>query len=51
MKTLATTLFALFSVSVFVTVAGTEEKEICGSGICVVEFNAGFNAQNSASGS
>ena len=49
MKILATTLFALFSVSVFVTVAGTEEKEICGSGICVVEFNAGFNAQNSVS--
>ena len=49
MKTLATILFALFSVSVFVTVASTEEKELCGSGICVVEFNASFNAQNSVS--
>ena len=47
MKTLATILFALFSVSVFVTVASTEEKELCGSGICVVEFNASFNSQNS----
>ena len=47
MKTLATILFALFSVSVFVTVVNTEDKEICGSGVCVVEFNAGFNSQNS----
>ena len=47
MKTLATILFALFSVSVFVTVVNTEDKEICGSGICVVEFNAAFNSQNS----
>lgn len=47
MKILATTLFALFSVSVFVTVVSAEEKEICGSGICVVEFNASFNSQNS----
>ena len=24
-----------------------EEKEICSSGICVIEFNASFNSQNS----
>ena len=24
-----------------------ESKELCGSGICVVEFNASFNSQNS----
>ena len=46
MKTLATILFALFSVSVFVTVTSTESDDICGSGICVVEFNASFNSQN-----
>lgn len=27
--------------------APAEDKEICGSGICVVEFNASFNSQNS----
>ena len=47
MKTLATTLFALFSVSVFVTVTSAESEDICRSGICVVEFNASFNSQNS----
>ena len=47
MKTLATILFALFSVSVFVTVTSTESEDVCGSGICVVEFNASFNSQNS----
>ena len=24
-----------------------EDKDVCGSGICVVEFNATFNSQNS----
>ena len=36
---------ALLLAAAFVTPA--EDKELCGSGICVVEFNAGFNAQNS----
>ena len=36
---------ALLLAAAFVT--PVEDKEICGSGICVVEFNAGFNAQNS----
>tara|TARA_R100000482_G_scaffold61608_1_gene22628 strand:- start:72 stop:437 length:366 start_codon:yes stop_codon:yes gene_type:complete len=36
---------ALLLAAVFVTPA--EDKELCGSGICVVEFNASFNAQNS----
>ena len=27
--------------------APAESKELCGSGICVVEFNASFNSQNS----
>ena len=37
--------FALLLAAVFVTPA--ESKELCGSGICVVEFNASFNSQNS----
>ena len=36
---------ALLLAAFFVTPA--EDKELCGSGICVVEFNASFNAQNS----
>ena len=36
---------ALLLAAAFVTPA--EDKELCGSGICVVEFNARFNAQNS----
>ena len=36
---------ALLLAAAFVTPA--EDKEPCGSGICVVEFNASFNAQNS----
>jgi len=28
-------------------VTAVEDKEVCGSGICVVEFNASFNSQNS----
>jgi hypothetical protein len=47
MKLLATLCvsFAFLLAAAFVTPA--EDKEICGSGICVVEFNASFNAQNS----
>ena len=37
--------FALLLAAAFV--APAEDKEICGSGICVVEFNASFNSQNS----
>ena len=47
MKTLATVLFALLSATAFVAVVTAEESDICESGICVVEFNAAFNAQNS----
>tara|TARA_S200002703_G_scaffold76193_1_gene65839 strand:- start:7823 stop:8188 length:366 start_codon:yes stop_codon:yes gene_type:complete len=36
---------ALLLAAAFVTPA--EDKELCGSGICVVEFNASFNSQNS----
>ena len=36
---------ALLLAAAFVTPA--EDNELCGSGICVVEFNASFNAQNS----
>ena len=36
---------AFFLAATYVGVA--EDKEICSSGICVVEFNASFNAQNS----
>ena len=37
--------FALLLAAAFV--APAESKELCGSGICVVEFNASFNSQNS----
>tara|TARA_Y100000114_G_C11470378_1_gene190525 strand:- start:42 stop:407 length:366 start_codon:yes stop_codon:yes gene_type:complete len=37
--------FALLLAAVFATPA--EDKDVCGSGICVVEFNASFNSQNS----
>ena len=47
MKTLATVLFALLSATAFVAVVTAEESDVCESGICVVEFNAAFNAQNS----
>ena len=47
MKTLATVLFALLSATTFVAVVTAEESDICESGICVVGFNAAFNAQNS----
>ena len=47
MKTLATIAFCilLFSAALFVG-SVEEEKAICDAGICVVEFNASFNAQN-----
>lgn len=46
MKTLVTIAFSLlFSTALFVGSA-EEEKAICDAGICVVEFNASFNAQN-----
>ena len=45
MKSLAAVLFALLSVLVFATVT-TAEEPVCPSGICVVEFNASFNASN-----
>ena len=47
MKTLAIVLFALLSATAFVAVVTAEESEVCPSGICVVEFNAEFNSQNS----
>tara|TARA_R100001440_G_scaffold62888_2_gene83030 strand:+ start:610 stop:975 length:366 start_codon:yes stop_codon:yes gene_type:complete len=39
--------FVFLLAAAFVTPA--DDKEICGSGICVVEFNASFNSQNSVS--
>lgn len=41
------TLFALFSATVFVAVPA--DSKVCESGVCVVEFNASFNAANSVS--
>jgi len=38
---------ALFSAAVYVAVPAEEENSIPDSGICVVEFNASFNASNS----
>jgi len=46
MKTLISVcFFLLFSTAVYVSMP--VEEEVCGSGICVVEFNAAFNSQNS----
>lgn len=46
MKTLAITVFAfLFSTVLFVA-SVEEDKEVCNAGICVIEFNASFNQQN-----
>jgi len=48
MKTVAIALFALlFSTAVYVSIP--VEEKVCKSGICVVEFNASFNSQNSVS--
>ncbi len=47
MKTLAIALFALLSATAFMAVVTAEESPVCESGICVVEFNAAFNSQNS----
>ena len=48
MKTVAIALFALlFSTAVYVSIP--VEEKVCKSGICVVEFNASFNSNNSVS--
>jgi hypothetical protein len=45
---LTSILFACSALLLAVTFAApAEDKDICGSGICVVEFNAAFNSQNS----
>jgi len=42
------TLFVFSAFFLAATYAGVaEEKEVCSSGICVIEFNASFNSQNS----
>ena len=47
MKLIAT-LSAPFALLLAATFAGAvEDEQICKSGLCVVEFNASFNAQNS----
>ena len=47
MKAVLTLLasYVLFSAAIYV--ADADDKEVCNSGICVVEFNASFNSQNS----
>tara|TARA_R100001463_G_scaffold92574_5_gene147341 strand:+ start:3071 stop:3442 length:372 start_codon:yes stop_codon:yes gene_type:complete len=49
MKTIIASVFsfALFSAVVYVAAPAEVEKRILDSGVCVVEFNAGFNASNS----
>tara|TARA_E500000305_G_scaffold96209_1_gene86118 strand:- start:956 stop:1327 length:372 start_codon:yes stop_codon:yes gene_type:complete len=49
MKTIFATVasFVLFSAFVYVASPAEVEKRILDSGVCVVEFNAGFNASNS----
>ena len=39
--------FALFSVAVYVAAPAELKNDIPDSGVCVVEFNASFNASNS----
>lgn len=47
MKTLATIVFAFFfSAAALFAVSAGEDDAACDAGICVVEFNASFNAQN-----
>ena len=42
------TLFAFSALCLAATyVEVAEDKEVCSSGICVIEFNASFNSQNS----
>ena len=47
MKLLATLCVSFAFLLAAAFVAPVEDKDICGSGICVVEFNASFNATNS----
>ena len=49
MKTIfaAVASFVLFSAAVYVAVPAEAEANTSDSGVCVVEFNAGFNASNS----
>ena len=49
MKTIfaAVVSFALFSAAVYVAAPAETKVGIPDSGVCVVEFNAGFNASNS----
>lgn len=48
MKTLISVILSLllFSTAVYVSAPPVEETKICTSGVCVVEFNASFNQQN-----
>ena len=47
MKTIATLCASSVLLWVATYAITVEDKSICGSGICVVEFNASFNSQNS----
>ena len=47
MKLVSTLCVSLALLLAAIAVSPVEDKDICGSGICVVEFNASFNSQNS----
>tara|TARA_E500000318_G_scaffold53851_1_gene50126 strand:- start:699 stop:1064 length:366 start_codon:yes stop_codon:yes gene_type:complete len=46
MKTLATIVFAFFFSAALLVASVEEDNAVCNAGICVVEFNASFNAKN-----
>ena len=47
MKTITALCVSFALLLAAIAVSPVDDKDICGSGICVVEFNASFNSQNS----
>ena len=47
MKTITALCVSFALLLAAIAVSPVDDKDLCGSGICVVEFNASFNAQNS----
>ena len=47
MKTITALCVSFALLLAAIAVSPVDNKDICGSGICVVEFNASFNSQNS----
>ena len=47
MKTITALCVSFALLLAAIAVSPVDDKDICGSGICVVEFNASFNSKNS----